>query len=89
MPKGGCDPMGSLRWNKFAGRTCDPMKDPGRSSLFLKDCTQWRTHVGALPEELRPMRKTHVGKVRGGLSPIGRDPTLEQRKKWQRQHVVN
>jgi len=31
----------SPHWSRFAGRTCDPMGDPHRSSLFLKDCTPW------------------------------------------------
>ncbi|GAB0181776.1 hypothetical protein GRJ2_000642900 [Grus japonensis] len=41
-PEGGCDPMGSSRWSRFAGRTCDPMGDPHWSSLFLKFCTLWK-----------------------------------------------
>ena len=32
----------SPRWSRFAGRTCDPVGDPGWSSLFLKDCTPWK-----------------------------------------------
>ena len=31
--------MGSPRWSRFAGRTCDPAGDPRWSSLLLKDCT--------------------------------------------------
>ena len=31
----------SPRWNRFAGRACDPVGDPRWSSLFLKDCTPW------------------------------------------------
>ncbi|GAB0193186.1 zinc finger and BTB domain-containing protein 5 [Grus japonensis] len=41
-PEGGCDPMGSLHWSRFSGRTCDPMGDPRWSSLLLKDCTPWK-----------------------------------------------
>ena len=26
-------------WSRFGGRACDPVGDPGWSSLFLKDCT--------------------------------------------------
>jgi len=40
--EGGCDPMRSPCWSKFAGRTCDPTGDPLWSSPFLKDCTLWR-----------------------------------------------
>ena len=32
----------SPHWSRLAGRTCDPMGDPCRSSLFLKDCTSWK-----------------------------------------------
>jgi len=39
VPDGGCDPAESLRWSRFAGRTCDLLGDPHWSSLFLKDCT--------------------------------------------------
>jgi len=42
MPEGGCDPMGSPRWSRFAGRACDPVGDPHWSSLFLKNCTLWK-----------------------------------------------
>ncbi|GAB0190182.1 AN1-type zinc finger protein 5-like [Grus japonensis] len=41
-PKGGCDPVGSLHWSRFAGRTCAPMGDPCWSSLVLKNCTLWK-----------------------------------------------
>jgi len=56
-PKEGCDPMGNPccsrvlaglvdPWRedttRFAGRTCDPKRDPRWSSLFLKDCTLWK-----------------------------------------------
>ncbi|GAB0209734.1 hypothetical protein GRJ2_003439100 [Grus japonensis] len=44
-PKGGCDPMGSLRWSRFACRTCDPVGDTHCSSLFLKYCTLWKGHT--------------------------------------------
>ncbi|GAB0210037.1 zinc finger and BTB domain-containing protein 5 [Grus japonensis] len=29
------------RQSRFAGRTCDPVGDPGWSSLLLKVCTSW------------------------------------------------
>ncbi|GAB0183645.1 AN1-type zinc finger protein 5-like [Grus japonensis] len=32
-PEGGCDPVGSPCWSRFAGRTCDPMGDLCWSSL--------------------------------------------------------
>ena len=34
--------MGSPRWSRFAGRTCDPAGDPCWSSLCLKDCSPWK-----------------------------------------------
>jgi len=40
--KGGCDPVGSPHWSRFAGRAYDPMGDPRWSSLFLKDFTNGR-----------------------------------------------
>ncbi|GAB0184254.1 hypothetical protein GRJ2_000890700 [Grus japonensis] len=40
-PKGGCDPVGSPCWSRFAGRTCDPVGDPLWSSLLLKVCALW------------------------------------------------
>jgi len=47
-----------------------------------------RTHTGAVHEELKPVGRTHVGAVCGGLC-CGRDPMLEQgeslrRNEWQR-----
>ncbi|GAB0189094.1 zinc finger and BTB domain-containing protein 5 [Grus japonensis] len=41
-PEGRCDPMESLHWSRFSGRTCDPTQYPHWSSLFLKDCTPWK-----------------------------------------------
>ncbi|GAB0208202.1 AN1-type zinc finger protein 5-like [Grus japonensis] len=41
-PEGGCDPVGSPRWSRFAGRTCDPVGDPCWRSLVLKVCTLWK-----------------------------------------------
>jgi len=32
-------PVKSPCWRKFSGRTYDPVGDPCRRSLFLKDCT--------------------------------------------------
>jgi len=37
--EGGCDPMGSPCWSRFASRTCDCTGDPHWNSLFLKGCT--------------------------------------------------
>ncbi|GAB0208932.1 AN1-type zinc finger protein 5-like [Grus japonensis] len=52
-PEGGCDPMGSPCWSKFAGRTCDPMGDPRWSSLVLKGLhSMEEIHAGAVREEL-------------------------------------
>ncbi|GAB0183355.1 AN1-type zinc finger protein 5-like [Grus japonensis] len=56
-PERSCDSMGSPRWSRFAGRTCDPMEG---------------THAGAAREELQPMGRTHIGEVHGRLSPMGR-----------------
>ena len=28
--------------SRFGGRACDPVGDPRRSSLFLRDCTPWK-----------------------------------------------
>jgi len=39
----------STRWSRFTGRTYDPVGDPHWSSLFLKDCTQWK---GLMLEQL-------------------------------------
>ncbi|GAB0179334.1 acid sphingomyelinase-like phosphodiesterase 3b [Grus japonensis] len=47
-PEGGCDPVGSPRWGRFAGRTCDSMEG---------------THAGAVNEELQPVERTHIGEV--------------------------
>ncbi|KAJ7421660.1 hypothetical protein BTVI_17220 [Pitangus sulphuratus] len=35
--------------SRFAGRTCDPIGEPHRSSLFLKDCPSWK---GSMLEQL-------------------------------------
>jgi len=59
------------RQSRFAGRACDPVGDPGWSSLFLEDCTLCEgTHAGAVREELRPMGRTHVGEACEELSPM-------------------
>ena len=42
VTEGGCDPMESPCWSRFAGRACDPVGDPHWSILFLKDCTPWK-----------------------------------------------
>jgi len=42
VPEGGCDPVGSPRWSRFAGRTCGTVGDPRWSSQFLRDCTPWK-----------------------------------------------
>ncbi|GAB0188261.1 hypothetical protein GRJ2_001291400 [Grus japonensis] len=41
-PEGGCDPVGSSRQSRFAGRACHPRGDPRWNSLFLKVCTPWK-----------------------------------------------
>ena len=38
------------------------------------------THAGAVCEELHPVGRTHVAEVHRGLSPMMRDPMLEQGK---------
>jgi len=60
----------SPRWSRFAGRACDPVRDPCWSTLFLKDCA----HAGAVWEELQPMGRSHTGEVNEGLSPVGGTP---------------
>lgn len=50
------------------------MQDLHWSSLLLKDCSPWKgIHAGAL-SELQLVGRTHTGKVRGELSPIGGTP---------------
>jgi len=49
----------SPSWSRFAGRVCDPVRDPRWSSLFLKDCSPWEGPIlgqgksvrSPLPEE--------------------------------------
>jgi len=79
--------------SRFSGRACDPVGDPGWSSLFLKDLG-----AGAVREELHPVGRTHVGEVCAELSPVGGTFMLEQgqsvrspplrRKQQQRQRVM-
>jgi len=47
----------SPRWNRFAGRACDPVGDPRWSSLFLKDCTPWKgTTLGQFVKSCSPWK---------------------------------
>lgn len=69
----------SSGWSRVGGGTCDPVGDPCRNSLLLKDCTLWKgSHTGALNEDLQPMGWTHIGEVHEELHE--RSPILEQRK---------
>jgi len=58
MPEGGCDPVGSLRWSRFAA-----------GLMTLRG-----THAGAVSEEMQPVGRTHSGEVHGGLYPMGGSP---------------
>jgi len=61
----------SLWQSRFAGRACDPMGDSRWSSLFLKDCTQWKgPMLGQFVKSCSPWERTHIGKVCGELSPM-------------------
>jgi len=61
---------------QVAGRACDPVGHPRRSSLFLKCILHAMegTHAGAVCEEVRPMERTHIGAVHGEFSPVGEIP---------------
>lgn len=64
------------------------MGEASWSSLFLKDCIQWkRTHCGVL-EELQPTGRTHIGYVCHGLHLITEHGSSMRRKEWQRQNVM-
>lgn len=53
VPSGVNDPVGASA--ELAGKTCDPMGDPLRNSLFLKDCSLVEeTHIGEEPGQLTP-----------------------------------
>lgn len=81
--EGPVDPWRENPWSsRFSGRTCDPKGSPHWSSLFLKDCTQWKgfTKKCSLWEA-----------VHEGLYPMGVPPYLKsgRRKEQQRQCIRN
>lgn len=86
VPQGGCDPMGSLHWNKLIGRTCGPMNHYGtmehlcswRTALHWRDqhcSSSWRTAACGNNLHWRSLWRT---------VHHGRDPLLEQGMTWGR-----
>ena len=73
MPEGGCDPSGSPVLEQSPARTCGPVERGAHAGagLLAGLVTPWGTQAGAVCEELQPVGRTHVGEVRGELSPVG------------------
>ncbi|OPJ75326.1 hypothetical protein AV530_007828 [Patagioenas fasciata monilis] len=76
----------SPHWSRFAGRICDPMGDPGWSSLCQKDCTLWK---GPMLEQFAKKSRLLEGPILEKFMTVshGWDSTLEQgnrvrRKEW-------
>jgi len=49
--------------------------------------TPWGTHAGAVCEELQLAGRIHIGKVHGGLSPVGGTPCWKQGKSEEEENV--
>ncbi|PKU38096.1 ubx domain-containing protein 4 [Limosa lapponica baueri] len=82
VPEGGCDPMGSPRWSRFAGRISDPMLGSTTEQSVPEGLHPMeRTHTGAVCEELQPVGGTKIGEVCGDVYPVGRTPHWSRMKK--------
>lgn len=93
-PGRACGPMEGPMLSRFSDRPWGPGVESRLELSILKDCTPWKEST--LEQFMEP-RRTRIGEVSGGLSPMGwapcwcrrnvRSPPL-RRKEQQRQRVM-